>query len=80
MELTIFRDPETKEINQEYSTSSIHGLVMGLRWHHVMVVEDESGLKVEGWWEWSLIGNRAFTNYKIYKVKADDQGSKKLSP
>lgn len=51
MELTIYMDPETKEINQEFSNSSIHGLVMGLQWHHLMVIEDENGLKVEGFWE-----------------------------
>lgn len=80
MELTIYRDPETKVINQEFSKSSIHGLVMGLQWHHVMVSENVNELEVEGFWEWNLIGNRAFRNFRTYKIEAVDQVSKKLLP
>ncbi len=72
MEVTIYRDPETGEINQEYSESRVSGLVMGLRWTHVMVAENQDGLEVEGFWDWYLMGNRVFSNYKIYKIEDND--------
>jgi len=72
MELTIYRDLENGEINQEYSMSRVSGLVLGLRWTHVMVTENQDGLKVEGFWDWYLMGNRVFSNYKIYKTEDND--------
>lgn len=68
MHLTVFRDPKTKEVIQEYSISRISGLVMGIRWNHLMVIENKNGLEVEGWWDWYLMGNRIFSNYETYQI------------
>ena len=73
MELTIYRDLENGEINQEYSMSRVSGLVLGLRWTHVMVTENQDGLEVEGFWDWYLMGNRVFSNYTTYEIEDIDR-------
>lgn len=72
MEITIYRDPETGAIDQEYSLSRVSGLVLGLRWTHVLIAENQDGFEVEGFWDWYLLGNRVFSNYKIYKIEDND--------
>ncbi len=67
--LTLCRDKDTGEIDQEFSKSYIHGLVMGLKWNHVQVTEKDGNLEVEGWWDLNLIGNRVFSHYETYRIR-----------
>ncbi len=66
--LTLHRDRETGEIIQEFSSSDLQGLVMGLSWKHLEVVESNGQLQVEGWWDWSLMGIRVFRNFRTYPI------------
>ncbi|WP_338219226.1 hypothetical protein [Algoriphagus sp. oki45] len=64
--LNLIQDIETGEINQEFSSSRLHGLVLGLKWNHLQVLEKNGVLQVEGWYDWYLMGNRVFSNFETY--------------
>jgi hypothetical protein len=68
LSLTVYRSKETGEIIQEFSSSDLQGLVMGLSWKHLYVVEKNGQLQLEGWWDWSLMGNRVFRNFRTYPI------------
>ncbi|WP_338227157.1 hypothetical protein [Algoriphagus taiwanensis] len=68
LSLTLIQDIETGEINQEFSSSNLHGLVLGLKWNHLQVIEKNGVLQVEGWYDWYLMGNRVFTNFETYSI------------
>lgn len=70
--LTLIRDAQTGEVDQKFSSSDLQGLVLGLRWNHVQVVEKTENMEVEGWWDWYLMGNRVFSNYEIYEIGDKD--------
>ncbi|MFN3759384.1 MAG: hypothetical protein ACK4SF_09220 [Algoriphagus aquaeductus] len=66
--ITLIRDGETGEINPEFSTSDLQGLVMGLKWNHFQVIEKDGKLELAGWWDWSLMGNRVFSSFETYSI------------
>jgi hypothetical protein len=66
--ITLIKDGETGEINPEFSTSDLQGLVMGLKWNHFQVIEKDGKLELAGWWDWSLMGNRVFSSFETYSI------------
>ena len=68
----MIRDAQTGEVDQKFSSSDLQGLVLGLRWNHVQVVEKTENMEVEGWWDWYIMGNRVFSNYKTYEIRDKD--------
>ena len=68
LSLTLIQDIETGEINQEFSSTNLHGLVLGLKWNHLQVLQKNGVLQVEGWYDWYLMGNRVFSNFETYSI------------
>lgn len=68
LELRLFKDSNTGDVLQEYTTSSLHGFVSGLRWTHLRATESPDRIEVEGFWDWYLLGNRVISTYEVYEI------------
>ena len=66
LELRLVKDSDTSDIIQEYTASSLHGFVSGLRWTHLRATASADGMEVEGFWDRYLLGNRVISTYEDY--------------